>query len=191
MDKRLKLTAGQRRAFFAGEWPVLAGDGLAPVSAGYVHRLSSRLSLTVERVHIRKGRWRLEYSVLDDRDERFYLVPMMTSLERMAKAPLGDDGLPEMGPPEEDLGYTRDPRRVRADEGPALRPDLQTVIEMRSRLTTGQRNVGSADQRRQRERAARERLRETLDGLDPVAQIALLAQIEQMIDDAQLAERAA
>jgi hypothetical protein len=125
----LRLTRQQRAAFFAGNWPRLAGKGAAPVKAGYTCQLSTRLSFEVIRVHHKRGRWRLEYQVTDDRDQRYWLLPGNVSLrtdERGALMP---------APPEEDVGYTRNPKRARLDPLPAVPPDVHNVLRMRAKLS--------------------------------------------------------
>lgn len=142
----LRLTRAQRAAFFSRDksvaWPTLAGEGKAPVQAGYVHRLSSRLSIEITKVSHKRGKWSAEYKLHDDREEPLYLVPMQSSLERTARAPKDEHGQPIIGAPEEEIGYTRDPRRRRADYLCSVPPDVQSVIDMRARLDMA---VGDAE----------------------------------------------
>jgi hypothetical protein len=130
----VKLTGKQRDAFFAGEWPVLAGEGKPPLSRGDTHALSSRLSFEVLRVHLKRGRWRLEYRVIDDRDVRYWLLPAAASF-------LTDDDSGELSdllPAEEEIGYTRSSRRRRADHLPTVAPRLQNVYSLRGRLNNAE-----------------------------------------------------
>ena len=138
---KLKLTRAQRAGFFGSDrWPVLAGKGKAPVSVGYVHKLSTRLSFEVVRVqHPKPGEWKLEYHVTDDREQRFYLLPTARTLQT------DEAGKFVPMPPEEEIGYTRNPRRVRGDWLRTVPPNLHNVMTMKSRLQSAEYN--------QRERA--------------------------------------
>lgn len=188
---KLKLSKAQRAAFFARQWPKLAGDGPPPVEVGYLHRLSSRLSFEVVKVNrTKRGGWQLDYRVTDDREENFYLVPMQSSLERMARAPRDEDRLPVLGAPEEDIGYTRDPRRSRMDPLKAVPPNIQNVIAMRAKLESAQRPASRTELNAQA-RSFRERLHSVLDGLNPTGQAALLARLERELAEAQEQQRAA
>lgn len=131
---KIKLSADERAAFFARDWPELAGSGKPPQLTERHYALSSRLSFTVRLIHRTRKGWRLEYDVIDDREERFMLLPSATSF------PTDERGQPLEGlPPEEEIGYTRNPKRRTIDELPAVRPDVQNVIGMRSRLSDTQR----------------------------------------------------
>lgn len=185
----LKLTQAQRAGFFTRDksvpWPVLAGEGVPPVKAGYVHKLSSRMSIEIIRVHIKRGRWRLEYKLHDDRDPKFYLMPGGVTLETDEKGNLTDTM-----PPEEEIGYTQNPKRRRLDPLPTVPPDVQNVITMRAKLEGAQRS-SSQSERNSQARSVREKLHRTLDGLSPEGQVALLAGIERQMQEAIAQEREA
>lgn len=129
---KIKLSAGERRAFFQRDWPELAGKGESPDLVQTRYALSSRLSFTVDKIHRHRKGWRLEYSVVDDREERFYLLPAGVKLD------VSEDGIPQLLP-EEEIGYTRNPKRRHVDELPTVTPDVQKVLDMRSRLQAAQR----------------------------------------------------
>ena len=72
---KIKLSAGERRAFFACDWPNLAGSGKPPELTQRHYTLSSRLSFTVTKVHRLPPGWRFESDVHDDREEPFRPPP--------------------------------------------------------------------------------------------------------------------
>lgn len=132
-EGKLNLTSKQRAAFFSRDksvaWPTLAGLGIPPVQVGYVHRLSSRLSFEITKVSFKNGRWSLDYKITDDREERYYLMPGAVSFQTDEKGHLLGDM-----PPEEEIGYTQNPKKVRADTAPSVPPNVQNVLVMRAKL---------------------------------------------------------
>jgi len=133
IDGKIKLTQNERQAFFDGDWPELADQGKPPELTQHHYALSSRLSFTVRTIHRTKKGYRLEYDVIDDREERFLLMPAAATI------PIDDDGQMLEGlPPEEEIGYTRNPKRRVVDELPTVRPDTQKVLAMRARLSRSQ-----------------------------------------------------
>lgn len=133
VDGKVKLSARERSAFFAGNWPELADQGKPPELTERHYALSSRLSFTVRGIHRTKKGYRLEYDVVDDREERFHLLPASASFPTDERGqPLADM------PPEEEIGYTRNPKRRVVDDLPTVRPDTQKVLAMRSRLSRAQ-----------------------------------------------------
>lgn len=177
----LRLTRDQRRRFFSRDknvgHPVLAGEGKVPVAAGYVHQLSPRLSFEIIRVHLKRGRWRLEYVIHDDRENPFYLLPTGRSV------PLDEKGNVTPMPPEEEIGYSRNPLAPRADRARSVPPDVQNVIDMQAKLHQAERPKSTSELRSQ-ERSVRAELHRAMDGLSPAAQTALLAEIKRQIADA-------
>ena len=131
---KITLSARERMAFFARDWPELAGSGKPPPDLeGVSYALSSRLSFIVDKVHRTKKGWRLDYSVLDDREDRYFLLPSAANLEVD-----GETGQIAHLPAEEEIGYTKNPTRRRADPLPAVAPNVQKVFDMRSRLQAAQ-----------------------------------------------------
>ena len=181
-ETKLKLTSAQRRAFFSRDRkvarPTLAGEGKCPVEVGYVHRLSSRVSFEVTKVSHKHGKWSIEYHVTDDREEWCFLLPTARTLATDRAGKL----LPMA--PEEEIGYTRNPKLRHADEVRSVPPDVQNVIDMQAKLTRAQRPVTSSEKLSQM-RSFKERLRETMDSLTPTAQTALLASLERTLTQAQ------
>lgn len=130
----MKLTRKQRAQFFARDWPLLAGKGKPPCEPGYVHHLSTRLWFTVTNVRLTRGGWRLVYKVYDDREEPFHLMPTAASFPTNERGQMVDDL-----PPEEEIGYTRNPKRRTIDPLRSVPPNVQNVIRMRARLQHAQR----------------------------------------------------
>lgn len=79
------LTREQRAAIFAGEAPRIAGEGECPWEPGDVYKVSSCITLTVEKIRPVKERWRdgkripagwaLGYHIWDRRDTLRYMRP--------------------------------------------------------------------------------------------------------------------
>lgn len=184
----LKLTREQRRRFFSRDkrdpWPELGGEGVPPVQVGYVHTLSTRLSFQVTKVNRRRGRWSLEYRIIDDREEAFYLIPAARSL------PIDERGNVTPMAPEEEIGYTRDPRRARADYMRSVPPNLQNVYSMQAKLTRAEMPASEAELRSQ-ERSFRGRLHAALNTLTPAAKTALLTRLEHDLAEATKEEQQA
>lgn len=192
VDGELRLTPEQRKAFFAGRWPELVGTGKPPELTKLRYELSDRLALTV-RVHRSRKGWRLEPTIHDDRDERYFLLASSTGLA------VDERGRPlEAVPPEEDIGYTRNPKREAiVDASPAVRPDVQNVLDMRARLHDSeydreQRAEREAERDLQRVQAEVRELakRAVRMGVDPMV---AMAPIAKAIERAQreLSEEAA
>lgn len=130
IDGEICLTAEQRKEFFAGRWPELAGLGKPPEIVRHRYELSDRLAFTVSIPRRTRKGWRLEVTIHDDREERYFLLRTGSGLA------LDERGRPldEM-PPEEDIGYTRNPKREGViDPEPGVRPDIQNVLVMRAKL---------------------------------------------------------
>lgn len=130
IDGEICLTAEQRKEFFAGRWPELAGLGKPPEIVRHRYELSDRLAFSVSIPRRTRKGWRLEVTIHDDRDERYYLLRTGSGLA------VDERGRPldEM-PPEEDIGYTRNPKRKGViDPEPGVRPDIQNVLVMRAKL---------------------------------------------------------
>jgi hypothetical protein len=67
----LKLSKSDREKLFALEPIKISGKGKCPVEPGYIYRLSSRLTLTVDEIRTPKGGgWSLRYTLTDRRDPR-------------------------------------------------------------------------------------------------------------------------
>lgn len=118
----LRLTREQRAAFFDGAWPRLKGEGTFPGEEGQVVRLSSRLAFRIEEVRTpASGGWSLSYTVLDQRPDRDrYLGP----------APVVSEGeaLTKRWHPDEELGYTGNPKTALADAGTCVDPDYLELL---------------------------------------------------------------
>ena len=113
----------------------------------------------------KRGSWVANYSVKDDR-------PLY-----VARQP----------------GYTRDAEQSVDTEAPVLDEATEKRFATEARLTRVERQRDREDAkeaRRKRERAIRDRLRQTLDGLGPEEQVALLAQIERDCKKATMKEAA-
>jgi len=179
---KLTLTREQRAAFFAGNWPQIRGEGTCPVEVGHVHRLSSLLRIEVTMIRKpKRGGWRLEYDVYDQRADRdVYLMPAARSLR------VAEDGLPAFANVGDELGYGSNPRDS-IDAG-VVPVSYKNVLRMTARSKDAARRLAerSEDERRKQERAVRERLRDALQNLTPTAQIELLAAIEREIESAQI-----
>lgn len=179
---KIKLSAKERMAFFAKDWPELAGSGPAPPLEGASYALSTRLSFTVDKVHRTKKGWRLEYSVIDDREERYFLLPTAQNLGI-------DEETGQIAhlPAEEEIGYTKNPARRRADPLMAVPPNVQKVFEMRSRLQEAQavdEDIERAELRnRQQVRAINRALTEYVvwAARNGVSAAPVFAQMEKMI----------
>lgn len=189
MEPKLHLTREQREAFFSRDrsvpWPKLAGDGPPPIERGYVHRLSSRLSIEVTKVsRTKRGGWEAEYRIYDDREERFYLLPTARTL------PVDERGNVTPMAPEEEIGYTRNPRKGRADQVPSVPPDLQNVYSMQAKLRQAERPISDSEWRSQ-SRSVREQLHQAMNQLGSAGQTALLARIKRDIEEAIENEREA
>lgn len=166
-----QLKASERAKLLRGEWPSLNRPFVegqpAPFDAGeefVLRRFGGRpqVWLTIANVkRERKGGWKVEYRFADHRP---LFLRRGGNLTRVA-------------------ADSCDP------EAPVIDKETQKAWHMKSRLESAERKE-EAERRgdrvselaqRQRERAVRDRLRETLAGLEPAAATALLAMIESDI----------
>lgn len=155
------------RPFVEGEGPPSEhGAEIAlktlPSLAGPVPQVS--LTILLWR-RSKKGSWVANYSVKDDR-------PLY-----VARQP----------------GYSRDAEQSIDPDAPVLDEATEKRFATEARLTRIERQRDRDDAkgvRRKRERAIRDRLRQTLDGLPPEQQVELLAQIERDCKEASM-QRAA
>lgn len=191
---KLSLTRVQRAAFFSRDktvaWPTLAGEGVPPVKVGYVHRLSSRLSFEVTKVSFKNGKWSLEYKIHDDREECFYLLPTARSV------PIDERGNVTPMAPEEEIGYSRNPKSPRADYLRSVPPNVQNVIDMQARLASAERRREDDPEREAKEdlRRVNAEVKELIKravkmGIDPSSIIAPIAR-EVQEQHRQLSEAA-
>lgn len=68
-ERRLRLTREVRKRLFDHQAPRIAGEGKCPVKQGQVIAISSKVSLKVLRVNVRRGGgWSLQYELTDRRD---------------------------------------------------------------------------------------------------------------------------
>lgn len=187
---KIKLTADERRAFFRRDWPRLGGEGKPPaIPRGMRVELSSRLSFEVQTLHrVRKGRaWEIEYKVIDDREERFYLMPSAANFEKRDETGKQIEVDIEDLPPEEEIGYTRNPKRRTVDEQPCVPPNIQKVIDARSRLAQAERLEKEEQTHRENAQVAGRRLKDVCTrmvrlGIDPTP---MLADFQRQIEQAE------
>lgn len=66
----MTLSREIRKRIMVGDCPHIGGEGVAPISAGHVWRISKYVAVTVTRVDHRKGKWAARYTVVDRRDLR-------------------------------------------------------------------------------------------------------------------------
>lgn len=159
IDGRIRLTAKERHAFFARDWPLLAAEGKPPELTQRHYRLSPRLAFTITRIHRTRKGYRLEYDVVDDREERFFLLPAAMSVPPTDERGEFIDGAL---PPEEEIGYTQNPKRRRCDELPTVRPNVQSVLSMRARLTQAERTDHGEELAKRQARSINENVRDVL-----------------------------
>lgn len=166
----MKLDRHQRHAIIAGRHPKIAGKGECPVDAGVEIALTTRVAIRVDRIRIpRGGGWSLKYTVIDHRDSFLAPTGHKVALDEKGNAlPMSEA---------EAHGLTSDPRDP-LDAGVYVGREYQTVVDMRARLKTAER-PGSQSQRDTQILSFKERLRETMAGLDPLGQAALLARLER------------
>lgn len=122
----LKLDRETRKAFFRNEWPRVSGEGESPVPVGYIHELSSRLSLEVLDVRTTaSGGWSLEYKLIDNREE-----PHLQPAGR--RIPVNESGELQPITENEEHGYGGNPRSA-IDAGRRVPPDYQQKISDQAR----------------------------------------------------------
>lgn len=171
----MELSPDERGAILAGEHPTLIRVGKeCPFEFAEQITLRTIPSLAgpVAQVSItiigwkrgKKGEWIPEYSVRDDRP--LYL--------------------------RHNSGSTRSSAESVDPEAPITDPVTLKRYAAQGRLSKAQREANAEEAQRKRERAVRERLRETMKGLTPEAQVSLLAGIErEIVRASNTSERAA
>lgn len=172
----MKLTAKESRAILQGEHPRLERPYVegepCPFKPGEVEPIKTLQSeagpipyvaITITAVRRgKKGEWRAAYAIQDDRALYVATQP----------------------------GYTHLPELSIDPEASVDDPDTLSRFETEGRLSRLQQREDrqtAKEVRRKRERAIRDRLRETLSGLEPLAQTELLASIEQTIESTKQA----
>jgi hypothetical protein len=166
----VKLKASERTALLRGEWPSLSRQivtGEPPIfEAGETIVLKRfggfpQVWITISAVRrTRKGVWMPEYTLRDDR-------PLY---------------LRHNGDLTRSVSESVDP------EAPVIDAATERSFNARARLKMAERAEATdarKERQRRRERAVRDRLRETLDGLEPAAATDLLASLEQQIESAK------
>lgn len=92
----MKLTQEQRAELFAGDHPRITfpGDEPCPVEPGHIHKLSSEVEIEVMGVtETKRGEWRVDYVLRDQRPDLLRRVPPVHDPRREAKRgePVGDE----------------------------------------------------------------------------------------------------
>lgn len=164
------IDAKTRQAILAGEFPALTwpGDKPCPVEKdqeiGFVYLRSLagpvvQVAITITAIRRgKKGEHLADYSVRDDR-------PLYLRHRR---------------------GFTRSPADSTDPDAPITDEKTLREYSARSRLRAAEREERADEARRKRARAVRDRLRETLEGLQPEAQMTLLVTMEREIRKASM-----
>lgn len=180
----MKLTREQRFLLMRGGCPRLAFPADQPLDArkGQIVKLSKHVEIEITGVtRTKKGEKQIEYLLRDLRPTLLRRTPQVHQPES------DDEGF--VAPPEAadieaarlESSYTHSPRGAIGDAGEAVPEVDQVLLSMQARTKWAQR---TDEQNRKRERAVRDRLRETLNGLDSDSQVALLAALEREIQRA-------
>lgn len=183
----MRLTPKERRAIFAGTFPTLTCKPDQAPDPDTVIELSALVRLIVKRTHrIKADRVRVDYIVQDERARLLRASPPAHDFRH-------DELDRRRGPDEEAIeraaeesSYTHSQAKALPGEPEAVTRKEQEAMttEGRKRWAEHRQGTSSPEERRRQERAVRDRLRQTLKGLDPVAQAALLASIEREIQQA-------
>lgn len=181
------LSENFKRRLMACERPGLIWPGgeECPVEAGDVIEVGSGVSITVYKIRATKGGdHRGYYTVDDDRPALPRRVPPM--FEQPETDQLGYPIAPTaeaIAAASIDGNYTQDPKQAVTGVAPEVDIEYRRVLGVKKRMKDAEA-VPPEQVRRAQERSAREKLREALKGLDPEAQIKLLAEVERVIDEA-------
>lgn len=175
MASDLKLSKEQRQGILAGKAPSIRGKGICPVERGQVVKVTSRVSIKVDRVRYRRGGgWSLAYTRVDFRE--LYLMPSNR------KIALDDYGQPLRMSDAEAHGMNTN-QRDPIDAGAVLDARHQTVVTSSARLRRARQPISGEVSAQVR--SVKEQLKATLDGLSPEARAALLANVSRAIAEAQ------
>jgi hypothetical protein len=187
-ERPRSLTREFERKVLACERPGLIWSGGAdpPVQPGEVIKISSNVELEILRLRKTKGGDHRAYYVVHD-----YRPTLMRRTPPMYEPPETDaEGYPlrhdqpAIDAASIDGNYTQDPSQAVPESASEVDIEFRRILSVKKRKADAESEAPEAV-RRKRERAAREKLRETLKGLDPQAQVALLANVERVIEDAQ------
>lgn len=182
------LTREFERKILACDRPglVYPGESDPPVEAGQIIPIGSNIELEILRVRKTKGGdHRAYYTVHDFRPTLIRRTPpMYEPPETDAEGyPLAHDE-EAIEAASIDGNYTQDPAQAVPESASEVDIEFRRLLSVKKRVADAESEPSEAV-RRKHERAARDRLRETLKGLDPQAQAALLAEIESVLDRAQ------
>jgi hypothetical protein len=186
--KKAKLvTADFRAKVLAGDRPglIFPGSEDCPFKVGQEVGLTFNVSIVVNRVTKTKGGdHRCKYAVRDFRET------LMRRTPPMFEPPETDQFGYPIKPTKEaiaaatiDGNYTQDPSQAVPSGAPEVDVEYRRVLGMRKRKRDAD-NEPTEAVRRKRERAVRDKLRETMRGLTPQGQAALLARIELDLEQA-------
>jgi hypothetical protein len=182
------LTRDFQRKILACERPglVYPGNEDPPVEAGQVITVGSNIELEILRIRPTKGGdHRAYYKVHDYRPTLIRRTPpMYEPPETDAEGfPLRHDEA-AIAAASIDGNYTQDPAQAVPESASEVDVEFRRLLSVKKRQNDSESEPPEAV-RRKRERAARDKLRETLKGLDPQAQVILLAEIENLLEQAQ------
>lgn len=190
---RVKLTREQRFLLMRGTCPRISfpADEPPPCAKGQVVRLSKNVEIQITGLmRTKKGELVVEYILRDSRPTLLRRTPQVHT-------PTSDsDGYVRVPDEDEveaarlDSSYTHSRRGAIEDAGEAVPGVDQAKLTTAARLVFSRREQDREEANRKRERAVRDRLRETLKGLDPDSQNALLAALEREIQQADMSEAA-
>lgn len=165
-----------RKRIMAGETPHIGGEGVAPILAGHVWRLSKYVTVTVTRVDHKKGKWSARYTVVDRRDLRAsadrYLRGV-TPGDPGGEEPTDADAIKRAA--EESAYTTRSDRAI--DPLPVVPADYQAELSKRAR-------PASDVLRERRRQAVAARIGRTLKSADRKGRLTIehLEALESIID---------
>jgi hypothetical protein len=181
------LTREFERRILACERPGLIwpGNEDPPAEPGQVITVGSNIELVILRIRKTKGGDHRGYYAVHD-----YRPTLMRRTPPMYEPPETDaEGFPlrhdqaAIAAASIDGNYTQDPSQAVPESASEVDIEFRRLLSVKKRTTDAESETAEAV-RRKRERAARDKLRQTLKGLDPQAQAMLLAEVERVIDSA-------
>jgi len=182
------LTREFERKILACERPGLVwpGDADPPAEAGQVITVGSNIELVILRIRKTKGGDHRAYYAVHD-----YRPTLMRRTPPMYEPPETDaEGFPlrhdqaAIDAASIDGNYTQDPSQAVPESASEVDIEFRRLLSVKKRTMVAE-SEPAEEVRRKRERAARDKLREAMKGLDPQGQVALLASIERLIDEAK------
>ncbi|HEX5594157.1 MAG TPA: hypothetical protein VFX35_12525 [Solirubrobacterales bacterium] len=164
---------------------VYPGEADPPVEAGQIIKIGSSIEIEILRLRKTKGGdHRAIYTVHDHRPTLIRRTPPMheppeTDAEGF---PLPHDEA-AIKAASIDGNYTQDQAQAVPESASEVDIEFRRLLSVKKRTADAEGEAPEAIRRKQ-ERATRDKLRETLKGLDPPAQAALLARVEKVIEEA-------